>query len=88
MAGQDVFTINSQGRVILIDALSGEIKWSTMTGCRVLLAVTPSRLYLVTSTNDLMVIDRGNGAIVVSPGYCRTGGAEPEAVHAEVPELL
>ncbi len=65
--GQDVYAINAEGRVLSIDALTGELKWSTPSGCKVLLAVTPARLYLSTATNDLMVIDRKNGAIVASP---------------------
>ncbi|HEU5115058.1 MAG TPA: PQQ-binding-like beta-propeller repeat protein [Isosphaeraceae bacterium] len=63
---QDVFVINAEGRVLNIDALTGELKWSTPTGCKVLLAVTPSRLYLRTATNELVILDRANGKVVAS----------------------
>ncbi len=64
---QDVFVINAEGHVLNVDALTGELKWSTPTGCKILLAVTPSRLYLETATNELMILDRANGKIVASP---------------------
>lgn len=67
VAGQDAYVINEEGRVLSIDPLSGEIRWSTETQADILLALSPTRLYLETVNRDLMILDRARGTLLASP---------------------
>jgi outer membrane protein assembly factor BamB len=71
-SGDEVFVVNQRGRVMAIDPRpaiddSQRIIWSRETGARTIVALSPARVYLSSYDNDLEVLDRKTGEVVISP---------------------
>jgi len=62
-----VIVINTAGRIMAIDANSGEIKRSGSTGGGRLLAGTENRAYFLSRDRDLAVFDRNAGRMLYNP---------------------
>jgi outer membrane protein assembly factor BamB len=66
VSGADVIALNADGRLLIIDGRDGSIRGDTATSSRTIRAVSPSRIYLGTSDNDLEIVDRASGQVVAS----------------------
>jgi outer membrane protein assembly factor BamB len=62
----EVFAVNSRGRVIAINGDTGQVLWDRATEGLDILAVSPARVYLMTPNHDLVILDRSTGQILAS----------------------
>ncbi len=75
VADQDVYSVNTAGNMTLLDASSGEPKWTRPTQGGRLAAMSANKLYLRSYNLDLFVMDRKTGRMLVDPGetFLRAG---------------
>ena len=71
MANNDVYVVNAQGQMSVLDAESGAPRWTTSTHGGQLLAVGAKRIYLNSSDGDLFIVDRATGQTVADPRATR-----------------
>jgi outer membrane protein assembly factor BamB len=64
VAGDEVIVLNARGRVMSIDGMTGSVRWDQQTNGHELIAVSPSRVYLTTLENRLIILDRGTGQVL------------------------
>ncbi len=62
-----VIAINTAGRIMAIDAETGEVKRSGNTGGGRLIAGTENRAYFLSQNRDLAVFDRNAGKMLMTP---------------------
>ncbi len=67
VTSDEVFSINSRGKLDCVEAESGRRLWTLETGGGRLLAVAESKVFLMTGFNDLFVVDRRTGRMVADP---------------------
>jgi outer membrane protein assembly factor BamB len=67
VAGEDVYVINTAGELTSLDPKTGTPRWTVPTQGGQLVSITPTKIYLRTYNNDLFVIDRATGRMVVDP---------------------
>ena len=67
VAGKEVYALNNVGRLIAIDGESGSILWDRPTEGIEIIAISPSRLYLMSEFRDLSILDRASGQMLASP---------------------
>jgi outer membrane protein assembly factor BamB len=74
VADDDIFVVNTAGRLSSIDPDSGTPKWTTSTHDGQLVSVGEKRLYLESRTGDLFMVDRTTGQLVSSAGSTGRAG--------------
>jgi outer membrane protein assembly factor BamB len=67
VAGEDIYCINEAGYLTLLDPANGNVRWNTLTQGGKLVAVSGSKIYLRSWSNDLTIIDRATGQILADP---------------------
>jgi outer membrane protein assembly factor BamB len=67
VAGSEVFALNNKGRLFAIDGDTGSVLWDRQTLGSDIVAISPARVYLMTSNFDLSIVDRASGQILASP---------------------
>ncbi len=67
VAGDQVYAINNVGRLIAIDGTAGKILWERPTECSEIVAISPTRLYLMTIYREMSIVDRATGQMLASP---------------------
>jgi outer membrane protein assembly factor BamB len=67
VAGDDIFIVNTAGSLFSIEPKGGTSKWMNSTLGGRLLAVGEKRIYLESHDDDLFIVDRASGQVVVSP---------------------
>lgn len=65
--GDRVLAINRAGRVIIVDAVTGELLRAADTGARRFVAISQTRAYVQTTDNDLAIVDRTTGRVTSTP---------------------
>jgi len=75
VAQDEIFVINEAGNLSVLDPASGSPRWTVSTDSGRLLSVSPSKVYLVSQDNDLMVVARDSGRMLLDPAatYQRAG---------------
>ncbi len=67
VAGDDVFVVNTEGRLASIDAVSGTPNWAISTVGGPLLGVSKNRVFLESRDGDLFIVDRATGQMLYDP---------------------
>lgn len=67
VAQEEIFAINDAGSLSVLDPKSGEPRWTTATDHGKFLGVSPSRVYLLSQDNDLVVVARDSGKVLLDP---------------------
>lgn len=67
IAGEDIFAINTAGNLSLLEPSTGSPKWTLSTPSARLLGTSPTKVYLRSIDNDLLVVDRASGKVVADP---------------------
>ncbi|OJW07425.1 MAG: hypothetical protein BGO49_26005 [Planctomycetales bacterium 71-10] len=67
VAQDEIFVINDAGLLSLLDPKSGEPRWTSHTDRAKFLGVSPSKVYLLSEDNDLLVVARDSGKVVLDP---------------------
>lgn len=67
VAQDEIFVINDAGALSVLDPKSGEPRWTTRTDHGKFLGVSPSKVYLLSEDNDLIVVARDSGKVVLDP---------------------
>jgi outer membrane protein assembly factor BamB len=64
---KDIYLINEEGQLTALDAEAGTPRWTTSTLGGRLLSVSGTKVYLESHDDDLFVIDRATGKIILDP---------------------
>ncbi|MDR3621644.1 MAG: PQQ-binding-like beta-propeller repeat protein [Paludisphaera borealis] len=67
IAGEDIFVVNTAGNLSVIEPSTGVPRWTLSTHSARLLGTSPTKVYLRTFDNDLLVVDRASGKVVADP---------------------
>ncbi|WP_337177473.1 PQQ-binding-like beta-propeller repeat protein [Paludisphaera sp.] len=67
VAQDSIFVINDRGDLSVLDPTSGEAKWTTATDHGKFLGVSPTKVYLLSPDNDLVVVARDSGKVLLDP---------------------
>jgi len=75
VADNDAYVVNFSGELSAVDVNTGEPRWTTSTHGGRLVSISASRVYLETHDDDLFVVDRASGTMVLDPRstYQRAG---------------
>lgn len=63
----EVFVVNDEGRLTLLDPTTGSPRWTISTQGGPLLAIGRQRIYLESHDRDLFIVDRVSGQMLVDP---------------------
>lgn len=64
--GTEVFALNDEGTLFVVDGRSGGVEAETQTSSRWLRAISPTRVYLGTPDHDLEIVDRKSGKLIAT----------------------
>ncbi|MDG3006472.1 outer membrane protein assembly factor BamB family protein [Paludisphaera mucosa] len=67
VAQDEIFVINESGGLSVIDPKNGSPRWTTATDSGKLLGASPTKVYLLSGDNDLMVVARDTGKVLLDP---------------------
>jgi outer membrane protein assembly factor BamB len=67
VAGEDVYVINQAGNLSQLDPSTGSLRWTTPTQDGQFIALSPSKVYLRSSSEDLFIVDRASGRMLADP---------------------
>jgi outer membrane protein assembly factor BamB len=67
VAQDEIFVINDRGALSVLDPKSGEPRWTTSTDNGKFLGVSPTKVYLLSPDNDLLVVARDSGKVLLDP---------------------
>lgn len=67
VANDEIFVINDAGRLSAVDPKTGSGLWTAATDHGKFLGVSPSKVYLLSQDNDLMVVARDSGKMLLDP---------------------
>lgn len=75
VAREEIFVINDAGGLTVLDPKTGVPRWTTSTDSGRLLGASPTKVYLFSQDNDLMIVDRASGKLLQDPAatYQRAG---------------
>jgi outer membrane protein assembly factor BamB len=68
VADKDIFVINTEGSLSLLDPVTGIPRWTTSTQGGQLVAISEKKIYLRSYNLDLFIIDRATGKTLADPG--------------------
>ncbi|QEH33635.1 outer membrane biogenesis protein BamB [Aquisphaera giovannonii] len=71
VAGEDILTINEAGVLSSLEPATGTPKWSIPTPEATLLSLSPTRVYLRSTNQDLIVVDRTAGKLLADAAATR-----------------
>ena len=71
----EIFVINDRGALSVVDPKTGEPRWTAGTDRAKLLGVSPTKVYLLSQDNDLIVVARDSGKVLLDAAatYQRAG---------------
>lgn len=67
VAQDDIFVINDAGSLSALDPKSGEARWTSSVNRARFLGVSPAKVYLLSEDNDLVVVARESGKVLLDP---------------------
>lgn len=67
VAQDEIFVINDGGSLSSLETKTGSAKWTVGTDEGNLLGVSPTKVYLLSQDNDLMVVARDSGKVLLDP---------------------
>lgn len=75
VAQDEIFVMNDAGGLSSLEPKSGTARWTTSTDQGKLLGVSPTKVYLLSQDNDLTVVSRESGQMLLDPAatYQRAG---------------
>jgi outer membrane protein assembly factor BamB len=75
VAQDEIFVINDAGGLSVIDPKTGSPRWTTSTASGELLGASPTKVYLRSQDNDLLVVARDSGKLLLDAAatYSRAG---------------
>ena len=71
VADGDIYIVNKLGELSSLDSKNGTAKWTTSTLGGRLIAIGDKRIYLESHDEDLFIVDRATGKVLVDPRESR-----------------
>lgn len=71
VAGDDIFVLNDDGRIISINPADGTSRWVEATTGGRLAGIGAARIYVQNDQHDLYFLDRATGRVLISPQESR-----------------